>query len=257
MPYARIDVRGASDISPARHTIQTLDKANAVYYAGLVLPLSDSDPDYPALVIGNHILGSSGLSSRLGDRIRQQEGFSYSVRSSFRANNLDPRAQFTIYAISNPSNMDKLADAVVEEIHRLLDEGVSAEELAEAKRGYLQRQQLGRNSDRSLVNILADTLEAGRTMEYYAAIEKTIEALDANQVQAALRKHIRPEKLVVVTAGDLAESDARWSDAGSTSTFAEFIEGFSGTLSRQTLLDDRTGHPATSDTPETRTGRRP
>ena len=40
------------------------------------VPRSDTDPDYPALRIGNFIFGGSTLASRLGDRIRQKDGLS-------------------------------------------------------------------------------------------------------------------------------------------------------------------------------------
>ena len=72
--------------------INTPDRANATYTAGLLLPLKDDNPAYPALVMANFILGGNTLSSRLGDRIRQQEGLSYGVHSGFSAAAFDPRA---------------------------------------------------------------------------------------------------------------------------------------------------------------------
>ena len=49
----------------ARQTIQTPGKASATYFAAMDFPLKDDDPDYPALVMGDYILGSSALSSSL------------------------------------------------------------------------------------------------------------------------------------------------------------------------------------------------
>ncbi len=42
---------------PENLSIETPDKANAMFVAGFPIPLKDSDPDYPALVMGNYILG--------------------------------------------------------------------------------------------------------------------------------------------------------------------------------------------------------
>ena len=53
------------------------------------MPLSDTSSDYPALVIGTDIFGGGGLSSRLGDRVRQEEGLSYGVGAFFTAQSLD------------------------------------------------------------------------------------------------------------------------------------------------------------------------
>ena len=110
-PYARIAQLVTAQPPGAQQRINIPDKANATYTAGLVLPLKDDDPDYPALVIANFILGGSTLSSRLGDRIRQQEGLSYGVYSSFSAAALDQRANFTVTAISHPQNIARVAQA--------------------------------------------------------------------------------------------------------------------------------------------------
>ncbi len=82
-PYERIERTFQSDLKPARETIMTPDKANACYFAGLTLPMKDSDPDYPALVAGNYILGGGSISSRIADRLRQKGGLSYTAAANF------------------------------------------------------------------------------------------------------------------------------------------------------------------------------
>jgi zinc protease len=182
--------------------IVTPDKANSTYLAGETFPIKDDNPDYPALVIGNFVLGGGSLSSRLGDRVRQKEGLSYGVGSMFGADSLDPRASLTIFAISNPENTKKVAVAVREEVDRLVKDGVTVEELEEAKRGYLDQQQVSRTRDSTLASQLADTAYVGRTMQYYADLEKKIGELKPEQVRDALRKHVDSGKMVVVVAGD-------------------------------------------------------
>ena len=201
-PYARIANPLAGGIVGTRHTINTPDKANATYSAGLMLPLRDDDPDYAALVLGNYILGSGTLSSRLGVRIRQQEGLSYGVTSSFSASSWEPRASFSITAICNPKNMARLETCVKEELQRLLRDGVIGEELDKARQGYLDAQKVSRASDPAILGSLAGLRHLGRTMEWQAEMERRIKALTPEAVNAALRKHIDPAKLVVVAAGD-------------------------------------------------------
>jgi len=207
LPFARIHQPANTDVKGERLERLTPDKANAVYYAGFLLPMDDLDPDYPALVIANNILGSSGLSSRLGNRVRQTEGLSYSIRSSLSASHLDPRTEFGVYAIANPANIEKVVTAIREELQLLIDKGVTEAELEEAKQGYLQRQALGRNRDNDLLAVLSRTLDADRTMDYYTARDNAIKALNVDTVQAALRKHFKPERLVVVTAGDFKKDE--------------------------------------------------
>jgi zinc protease len=201
-PYARISSPLASTVPGAQHEIKTPDKANATYNAGLLMSMRDDDPDYPALLMGNYILGSGTLSSRLGNRIRQQDGLSYGVTSSLGASAFDKRASFSITAICNPQNVGHLAKDVQEELEKLLRDGISKTELDEARKGYLQAQKVGRSSDAALAGILNGLRHEGRTMAYDAEREKQIRALTPEVVNAALQKHIDPSKLVIVTAGD-------------------------------------------------------
>lgn len=204
-PYARIERTAPEKWVAGTQAIETPDKANAVYYSGLSLSMKDDNPDYPALVIGDYILGAGALSSRLGDRIRQREGLSYGVRSSFTADSLDPRASMSVMAICNPGNIGKVETAVREEIELLLKNGPSAEELTKAKAGYLQRAEVSRTDDATLAQQLNASLLAGRTLEFQHAIETKISELTPEQVVAALRKYIDVKKLYVVTAGDFAK----------------------------------------------------
>jgi zinc protease len=195
-------------VAGAQHKINTPDKANATYTSGLLFPLRDDDPDYPALLMGNYILGSGALSSRLGNRIRQQEGLSYSVSSSLSVSSFDKRASLTIGAICNPQNIGRVEKAAREELERLLREGVTPEELDKAKQGYLQAQKVGRANDAALAGLLSSLRHTGRTMTYEAELEKKIEALTPEQIQAAMKKHIEPTRLVIVTAGDFEVKSA-------------------------------------------------
>jgi len=189
--------------------INTPDKANANYFAAMAFPLRDDHPDYPALVMGNYILGGGSLSSRLADRVRQKEGLSYGVASGLQASSLDERCVFYMYAICNPENMAKVKTALREELERILKEGVTEEELETAKKGYLQSVHVGLSDDANLVQTLQTNLSAGRTMQYYADLESQIEKLTPAQVVEALRKHVDPKQLFVVAAGDFEAAKAK------------------------------------------------
>lgn len=203
-PFARIPRTGNGNYRPAVEVIRTPDKANAIYFGGLVMPLQDDHPDIPALVIGNFILGGGGgLSSRLGDRVRQKEGLSYGVGTGMRTSSVDPRTSFYVYAIANPQNIDKLQAVIREEIDRLLKDGITEPELAAAKKGFLQQIEVDRTKDGGLAGELADSLLAGRTLAFDAQQEAAIAQLTVEQVNAALRKYIQPERLVIAIAGDI------------------------------------------------------
>jgi zinc protease len=200
--YERIATPAPEKLAASQHKLNTPDKANATYMAGMLFPLRDDDPDYPALLMADYILGRGALSSRLGDRVRQKEGLSYGVGSNLGVSSLDKRAGLSIFAICNPQNIGKVEKAIQEEFDRLLRDGVSKEELDKARQGFLQSQKVRRTTDGALAGLLSELSHTGRTMEFVAELEKKIAALTPEEVLAAAKKHFDSKKLVIVTAGD-------------------------------------------------------
>ncbi|MGB7342602.1 MAG: pitrilysin family protein [Pirellulaceae bacterium] len=201
-PYVRVDRNPHPEIPGSMTNIETPDKANAVVFAKQHYAMSDEDPTYASLVLGNFILGGGSLSSRLADRVRQQEGLSYGIGSGLSAKAKDKRVEFSVYAITNPGNKDRLVEVVREEITKIRDEGVTEDELTKAKAGYLQAARVRRTSDAGLAGSLVGTIFNDRTMKYVADHEKQIEAATVQSVNQAIRSYIDPSKLVMVAAGD-------------------------------------------------------
>ncbi len=196
-------------VKPVEEKLETPDKANAFYVSGLTMPLADTDPDYPALLLGNYMLGGGALRSRLADRIRQKDGLSYGVGSQFGAQSQDAKATWNAFAIYNPANLAKLQVAFKEEIARALDKGFTEQEIKDAKAAWLQGQASSRAQDRELAGRLASNLYLGRTMAWQADLEHKVQALTNDQILAALHKHFDPSKISVFVAGDFAKADKK------------------------------------------------
>jgi zinc protease len=201
-PYVRIERRFVEGVKADRIVIETPDKANAVYLAGVTFALSDADPEDPALEIADYIFGSGTLWSRLGVRVRQKEGLSYGVSSRFGAESLDKSAVLQISAICNPKNIDKVDVAVLDETDKMLKSGVSETEVREAAAAYLASRKVGRATDGALAGQLDRLLSAGRTFAYEVDLEKSLSALTPDQISAAFHQYIDPAKWVIVEAGD-------------------------------------------------------
>jgi zinc protease len=208
MSYAHISRDVNFEVQGGERKIETPDKANAVYFSAFVFPMRDDDPAFPALAMGDFMLGEDTLTSRLGTRVRQKEGLTYGVVSRLQASAEDQRTAFLVQAICNPVNINKVTKAISEEINEMFTKGVSTDELSTAKQGYLQQQEVARASDRELVSMLLENLTVGRTMKYYADLERQIAELTPEQIVSALRSHIDLKKLFIVTAGDFSKSQA-------------------------------------------------
>lgn len=203
-PYQRIPI-AYQDIAPINQNLETPDKANAVFQAGMNLRLRDDNHDYPALIVGNYLLGGSA-DSRLWRRIREQEGLSYSVASTLSASAFDERGEFSIYAIYAPENRIRVELAVKEELERALKEGFTIEEVETAKAGYLQARRIARGQDKALAERLTNYLARERTMQWDIEFEAKIAALTPESIHAALRKHLDFSKLTIVKAGDFIKA---------------------------------------------------
>ncbi|WP_259015602.1 M16 family metallopeptidase [Emticicia fluvialis] len=211
-PFKRIQAV-YQDIAPTNNAIKTPDKANALFLAGLNLPLQDTDVDYPALLLGNYMLGGGFLSSRLAVRIRQKEGISYGVGSQLSGAPFDKSGNFMTYAIYAPENAEKLEKAFYEEMNKVVTEGFTEEELKAAKAGWLQSRNVSRAQDNELSSRLNSYLYYDRTLAFDADFEKKVEALTAEQINAAMKKFIDPKKITIVKAGDFDKKAANGTPA--------------------------------------------
>lgn len=191
---------------PVNEAIETPDKANAMFVAGFPLPIQDTDPDYPAMVLGNYILGGGVLNSRLASRIRVKDGLSYGVGSQFSASPLDKSGSFLAYAIYAPENLSKLEQAFKEEIQKAVKEGFTEEELKTAKSGYLQSRQVTRAQDAALSGALSNNLYLKRTLAWDDDFEKKVQALTPAQIKAAFNKYVDYNKMVIIKAGEFSKS---------------------------------------------------
>ncbi|MCX8005379.1 MAG: insulinase family protein [Burkholderiaceae bacterium] len=207
-PYARV-LPEPREVPPARLVVDTPDKENAFYRARLNLTLRDDDPDFPALLLANHIFGGgAGLSSRLIDRVRQRDGISYGAGSTLIVRPLDRAGAWQIGGLVAPQNVGRFEAAVREEIDRMLKDGFTAREIEDARNGLLQERLLARADDATLAANWTQLLDAGRTFAFSRQLEERLRALTAADVLAAVRRHIDPARMTVVIAGD-AKKGAR------------------------------------------------
>ncbi len=202
-PAAYAQLKSGSDrIAPVNESLETPDKQNASFVAGLRLNLSDQDADYPALVLGNFLLGGGFLNSRLATRIRVNEGLSYSISSGLSARHHEPSGVFQASAIAAPQNIAKVEAAFLDEVQKALKDGFTSKELEAGRAGWIQSRQVGRSNDGALAQMLAARDFEGRTLAWDADFEKKVMALTPEVITAAMRRHINPAEISIIKAGD-------------------------------------------------------
>jgi zinc protease len=204
-PYERV-TDPYQKIPAVNRSIETPDKQNAMFVAGIRLNLSSNDADYPALVLANYMLGGGFLNSRLATRIRQKDGLSYGISSGLTAATKEKNGSFRIQAIAAPQNIDKVEAATKEELEKAIKDGFTAEEVTAAKAGWLQSQNVNRSGDGALAAMLSVRDFDDVTMTWDADLEKKVSALTPQPILDALRRHLDLTALSIIKGGDFKKA---------------------------------------------------
>jgi zinc protease len=202
-PFERVPSRYFERPATDKEVI-TPDKANAVLRAGLNVKLRDDHPDFPALVLANYLLGGTST-ARMPGRVREKEGLSYSTFTSFNASSFDEAGSFRVGAIFAPQNRVRVERAIREELERAVREGFGADEIKHGSQALLEQRRMARTQDRTLASRLNSYLFVKRTFAWDVEFEARIAALTPAQVNAAVKRHLDPAKLSLVTAGDFKQ----------------------------------------------------
>ncbi len=201
-PYARI-VQKTVAPSGGTQTIQIPDKKNAMMFGGINLALKESDPDYVALDMANEMLGGGEfLSSRIPTRLRENEGMSYGAGTILNASYLYPVGSWGVYAIFNPMYKNRLDSAFRDELNKALTGGFKADELSKAVTAWLSARKTSLGLDQYLVSHIESYLDMGEDLSFDTDYEDKAKALTVDQVNAALKKYVGPDKMTMIYAGD-------------------------------------------------------
>jgi zinc protease len=204
--YVRVP-EPALALAPTQLKIEVKDKQNAVAAGKLEFALRDSDREYQALRLAAQIFGGGGGGSgRLWDRVREKEGLSYGVGAFLSGGQFNANADWTLFAIAAPQNMDRVKLAFDEEMQRSRRDGFTADELKRAKEAIAASNRLVRAQDASLAGALESFVERDKTPLYFAELDNLRAQVTLDEVNAAFRKYVVPDRLVFGMAGDFANA---------------------------------------------------
>jgi len=192
--------------------IKTPDKKNAITFGVLPMQLSKNDEDYAALQMAGEILGGGFLSSRIANRLRQQDGISYGAGANVNVDDdkNDSNSSSFIYAIYAPENAAKVQLGFKEEIARFIADGITEEELKTAVDGWLQGQNVSRAKDNELSRTINNNLYYDRDLSFQKAIEAKVSSLTIADVNKVIKKYFKAfEDWTVVNAGDFEDFDIK------------------------------------------------
>lgn len=174
------------------------------------------DPDYYAMSVLAEILGG-GLSSRLFRHVRSDLGLAYAVFAVWNAGFDHPGAFFVRCDTKSESTV-KATQAVIQEIRRITQEPVSAEELRVAKEAILNSFVFNFDSTGEIVRRLMNYEYYGYPRDFLERFKANVEKVTAEDVLRAARAHLQPDKLVILAVGRQQDFDQPLSTLGSVNT---------------------------------------
>ena len=157
-------------------------------------------PYYEEALLMNYILGGGGFSSRLMERIRAKEGLTYSIRSSFSP--MLRAGLFSISTFTRPENTARTIEAIVDEVRRMVREGVREEEVEKAKSYYIGHFPLSLETTSQVSSLLSSMLFYGLGEDYPERFLSKIRGLTARQINPVIARVLFPENLVTVVVGN-------------------------------------------------------
>ena len=157
------------------------------------------DPDYFPLYVGNHVLGGSGLVSRLSEEVREKRGLSYSVSSY-----LSPMEQDGPYLFSLQTRNDQVDEALKvmrDTLQAFLDDGPTEKELVASTNNITGGFALRIDSNAKILSYLVMIGFYDMPLDYMETFSDKIKAVTREQIVDAFKRRVMPDRMQTVIVG--------------------------------------------------------
>lgn len=183
--------------------VSTPDKANAALAGNINLNISEKHADYPAVYMANELLGGGAfLSSRIPQRLRENEGMSYGAGTFMNVQYKYDVGIWGLYAAYNPIYKGRLDSALHQEIDKAIAGGFTKDELDNSVKSWLEQNKTSLGDNGYLAQLMRSYMRNERDLSEFTAFESRIKALNTDAVNAAMRKYFDKSKLVLIFSGD-------------------------------------------------------
>jgi zinc protease len=191
------------DIPATIETVSTPDKTNAALIGNINLNISEKHTDYPAVFMANELLGGGAfLSSRIPQRLRENEGMSYGAGTFLNTQYKYNVSNWGLYAAYNPIFKGRLDSALHQEIDKAIAGGFTEDELKNSVKSWLEQNKTSLGSNDFLASLLRGYLRDERNLDDFSNFESKVKGLNLDAVNAALRKYFDQSKLILIFSGD-------------------------------------------------------
>lgn len=168
------------------------------------------DPDYPALVVMDHVLGTGpGFTNRISKRLRDELGLAYTVHASIHHSAGFLPGTFTAYIGTSPEHFETAVGGFLQEMRRIREEPVSTAELELAKNYLTGSYAMGfeRASRRS--SYLISVERNGFPVDHLERLLEEFRSVTVEDVQRVAAAHLHPDRTCLSVGGPVAARVAK------------------------------------------------
>ncbi len=158
-------------------------------------------PDYYALSVANQILGGPAA-NRLFRALRSRQGLTYGASSDLICHR--SLGAWVAKTFTRTPETAKSVQVALEQMKRLRDHPITRAELDTAKSYLVGHQALEFETSEGIASQVLDLMLHNLPLGYWNSFPERIQALEANDVWAATRRYLDPERSVIVLVGNAA-----------------------------------------------------
>ncbi|MFB6247121.1 MAG: M16 family metallopeptidase [Salinibacter sp.] len=183
-----------------RSVVPMPDKSNVDVRLGHPVPIRRDHPDYHALYVGNYILGGN-FAARLMNTVRDEMGLTYHISSGLSGVTTRYAGYWQTSVTLSQDALDEGIAATTDVIRRFVEEGATEAELDDKKTTITGSYAVGLATTRRLAQSILTNAERGFATDYLDRFPEEIRALTLEEVNEAVRTHLRPGKMHEALAG--------------------------------------------------------
>ena len=188
---------------PVEERIQIADRPSLDVFLGHRGRLLRGSKEYPAAVLANSCLGQSTLTSRLGKVVRDEHGLTYGIYSRFFGT-LHVAGPWAASVGVSAENLDRAVALSRQVISDFVEDGPTEEELADERSALAGAYRVGLATNSGIARELVTALTAGEGVDRLDRFPEDVLAVTRDDVMAAIREYLHPDRLVLTAAGDFA-----------------------------------------------------
>jgi zinc protease len=175
---------------------------------GLSTGITSDHKEYAALLLGLQILGNpGGFTGRLMTTVREQEGLTYGVYAYLSGFTSEIDGYINIWGTFAPQLFEQGRDAMLREIRKIVEQGATQEEVRKHRELYVARSRVQLANSGAIARAAHEVVAQGYSVERLDAFPQKVLRLTAKEVNAVLKKYLRPDGLSESAAGPVGNSN--------------------------------------------------